>query len=176
MILGNLLCLNDLQLLQASAVYGLVLFTPCFLWAGWQDAKSHEIAEVTCLLIGAELILHALFFSGSWTALLLVVICLFFTFGPIEFDIFGQADFLMLVHFLTAFTFTATGVLTIVVMGVVWIVCLDVHLVRYRDEKGERWRPFKGQMIPAIPSYSVAVAISSVLRVLFIKQLFFAGF
>lgn len=176
MLIGNIFEFNNLQLLQASAWFGLLLFTPMFIWAGVQDYKNSEVIELTCIGIGLLLLVHSLLFSNSPLAVILVVVCAFFTFGPVEFSIFGQADFLMLAHFITAFTFTPTGMMSMVGMGVLWLLCLCAHLIVFRDADGKRWRPFKGVMIPALPSYAAAVSLSSVLRVLFIEKLFFLGY
>lgn len=176
MILGNLLQMNSLNMLHASALFNLVAFVPLFLLAGYIDYKCHEVPGTLCLGLALLLAVHSVLNGGSSWSVIIVIVCLFFTFGPIEFTTFGQADFLIVAHFITGCTLTTTGMTLVVISGVVWLVCLFVFLFFYRDKEGKRWQPCNGMMVPALPAYSVSVLIMSVLRMFVTNTLFFSGY
>lgn len=173
--LGNPFHLNNLQLLQASSWMELLIFTPLLIVAGLQDRKTTYVKGEVCLLLGAALFLNAMYLSGMWLTPIVVILFLILTFAPVELKIFGQADFIIVCHFLTGYGFTANSVVWIMIAGIIWMVCLLVHVIIYRGLNGERWRPFSGVMIPAIPSYAASVLFVSIGRVLFTQSVFFSG-
>lgn len=174
-MLGNIFNLNSYQLLSYSQLFNLLLI-PLFAVAGKTDKKTHEVAGGVCIVILCLLLCHAICLTGSVWPTVLVLLCIFFTLGPIEFTSFGQADFLLLAHFFTAYTWTSTGLSLMFIAGIVWICCLGVHVSTYRDQYGNRWRPFKGIMIPAIPSYAVSMMIMAIARIFITRPLFYSGF
>lgn len=175
MTIGNIFGLNTLSLLTCSAIFNIA-FCMAFIMAAESDRRIHEVTGVNCLIIGTLLLVHAVMLGGSPFAIIMICICLAMTFGPLEIAAFGQADFLMLAHFITGYTWTSTGMSLMLIAGIVWLTCLCVHLCIYKDKYGNKWKPFKGVMIPAIPSYTVSIVVVEVLRFLLTKPLFYAGF
>lgn len=175
MTLGNILGLNAYEILQQSGLFNLFYMVPLFAIAGYQDNKEHEISSWICAAICLGLIFHAGFWGVTVISLVICLVCTFFTLGPIDIKIFGQADFMMVAHFLTIYTGTSTGLFLMLIAALLWLLCLSIHLLFYRDESGNRWKPFTGMMIPALPSYAASMTIASVLWVVYLRQIFFAG-
>lgn len=171
----NLLNLNTLELLKWSCIYNIFLIAPLFTVAAIQDAKYHEVENSLCIALGGSILIHACLFSTSIIPALFVIACLIGTFILPEIERFGQADFLLIAHFMTGYTNTLTGTTLLIGAGIIWLLCLLVHALTYKDEEGRRWKPFSHTMIPAIPSYSFSIAIVNILRIIFTEPIFYAG-
>lgn len=176
MNLGNVFLLNTYQLLFHSGIFNLLIVVPLFCIAGYQDYKSREVSGIMCLLLAIAIFVHSILFSKSFIHIILVLVCIFMTFGPIDFWFFGQADFLILAHFITGYTCTSTGNTFMLIFCFLWLLFLFIAIARYRDENGMRWKPFSGIMMPAIPTYAQALVISAILRVVLLDRIFFSGF
>ncbi len=172
--MGNVFGLNSLQLLQVSALYNLPVVILLSI-AGVQDNKKHEVSGYLCLAIGALILIHAVLFSNSVIFILIAGFCFGAVFCSKELDYFGQADFLIIAHYFTSYTFTSVGFIFVALAGGVWLVCLFIFLHFYRDEFGDKWKLGGGILVPAIPSYAASSMVTEVLRILLTSRLFYLG-
>lgn len=164
-------------LVQCYIAIGMsaILILP-WLWVGAvYDMKRHEIPAPICCGLAVCLIVYTAVLAKPVPTVPLLLFFLFMTFGPIEIDIFGQADW-FLISYLFIQYWMPIGLETFMITAVCWLVGLVIYVVLIRDEKGKRWKPFSGMMVPAFPSFALGVTLSIFVRVLVVKQLYLSSF
>lgn len=153
-----------------SIGFGVLAFSPLFLIAGWQDLKHQEIDGIVCLAITVALLLHSLLCWGviGFAVILVLSSCVF---RSKELELFGQADFLVLAHYVSAYAGRDAWLWQFTVASIIWLGTLFVFLVIYKvPGEGKNFfqikrHDFKAKvMIPVLTSYSWAVAIAAVIR------------
>ena len=160
------------QSLLWSYVLGTALLTPFWLIAGYQDLRRHDIDTKICLVIMVITAIRSLLFIGTGP-FLVVLLLAYFTFREKEIALVGQADFMMLAHWITApFTFS-TGTMVMLVSSVIFLVCIIVYVILYRTPEGKRWH--RGMMMPIVPPYAVSVSIMLLYQYPLSRTLFFLG-
>lgn len=141
-------------------LYAFLLSTvatlPFWLIACEQDYKRNEIDNYLCICIMFATIVHAFLFGCIGLGF---VDCLlaYFTFRPKEIALVGQADFMMVAHWVTAPFVMGHGSGVMLVSSVVFLICIFSYLVVYRDKDGKRWH--RGKMVPIIPPYAITVVL-----------------
>lgn len=170
-ILSLIWQISPVTITRISVVFGLAVFTPLFLVAGWQDYREQAISGVVCLAIYVLLALHALLCWGL-VFLIPIVLCAVLTFREKELSLFGQADFLILAHFLTAYAGREAVLYQLFVAGLIWLGCLIIWLVLYKvPGEGKTYFQIKRKnitaavMIPALPSYAISVLLTAIVRI-----------
>ena len=173
-LLLPLLNMNAFDTLLLQSVISLAIVTPIWIMAAKEDYKFHSISNLLCVLLACIIFIYALFFNSILSALLDVFIY-YFVFRKKEIECFGQADFLIIAHFLTGFCTILTTAIYIVIFGCIWLCSIVLYLIFIRIKDKVIWKPFSGVMVPAIPSYALAVTISSIIYYPLIHWLFFKG-
>lgn len=158
-IIGHNLSEGSIML---SCVMTWWVTVPFFVIAGKQDAKRHCIDGVVLLTIHALTMLHALMFINVVVTLVCGVVA-YLSFREKEISIIGQADFILLAHWIFSPFCYSTGTGLMVVESFVFLVCLLVYTKTYRDENGKPWH--RGKMVPLFPPYTVTVCIMAVLSI-----------
>lgn len=154
--------------------YITITLIPCPFWliAGYQDLKRHEISNGICLLIMAVTGVHALLFNGTGVASVVGFLA-YLTFREKEVSLVGQADFMMLAHWMTASFVYNTGSGVMLVSSIVFLLCIVVYILVYRTPDGKKWH--RGMMMPIIPPYSASVLLMTFYQYPLSRILFYMG-
>lgn len=139
-----------------SCVLAWVVPLPLFIKAGKQDKQTHEIDGVVLLAIGLVSTLHCLLFIGLLATAAMGVV-MYFCFRKKEIPIFGQADFILLGHWLSSSFCYDTGEGLMIVESFIFLIALGVYTQTYRDKDGNPWE--RGKMVPLFPPYTTTVVI-----------------
>lgn len=162
-------CVSPWDIAQISAVYGLVVCTPLMLIVGYFDLRRHEVPGLVCCSIYMALLIHAALVHGI-LASAFVLLCAFLTFGPVELELFGQADFIFIAYMFTAQSAGFNGAYLTVCFGFVLLFCIFLFLVFYRDDTtGLKYFSKAGRsaqmMIPVLVPVGIASLVFNVMRV-----------
>lgn len=147
-----------------SCILAWMFPLPFFMIAGRQDKRTHEIDGLVLLVIGILTLMRGILFINLAT-LLLTGPVLYLTFREKEIPLMGQADFILLEHWILSSFCFGSGELLMVVESVIFLVCLLVYTKTYRDENGKKWK--RGKMVPLFPPYVVTVCIMAVVSIPF---------
>lgn len=170
----NIVFKNQLIQLVVESLYMLIILTPLWLLAAYEDHKTHSIPEYLCIMLAIAITINAFLFN-SILALVFVLSLLYFVFREKEIDVFGQADFLIVAHFITGYRTILNFGIYFIFAGICWLVCIIIYLIYIRIHDNVVWKPFSGIMIPAIPSYAFCVLIMSIVHYPLVRWCFFKG-
>ncbi len=149
-------------LLVISNVIMWSLVAPIFVVAGIQDKRTHTISGSCLVSIYVVTLVHALLFVNVLLTVIVLVLGIF-AFRNKEIALVGQADFVLLAHWLTASLCFGGGDVMMVVSSVVLLICIFVYIAVYRDEKGRRWH--HGKMVPIFPPYAASVVLMALISI-----------
>lgn len=172
--LASYYCWADVETLMFwSFIVGAALPTPLWVIAGVQDWRCHEVSGYVCVGIMLCLAAHAIFFTG-WLYLAIIAFCAYIAFRDKEIALVGQADFVMLAHWITAhMTVHNSGVGVFMMASLLFLVCLLVYMLIYRDKDRKRWH--RGMMVPVIPPYAVSVVLLALVEWPLSRSMFWKG-
>lgn len=148
---------------RIGTVIGSILFSIVWVVAGYFDYKRHEVPGYLCLCITISCAVFGALFDGLYAVILTLAFSVFI-YRREEFSKFGSADFLIFNHFYLGYGRFPNAAASTLLAAFIWLFCLIAHLAMYRDENGNKYKPFSNQMIPAIPSYAASVAVTSIIR------------
>ena len=173
-LLSPLLNMNAFDTLLLQSVISLAIVTPIWIMAAKEDYYYHSISNLLCMVLAVTIFLYAILFNSILSSLLDILLY-YFVFRRKEIEYFGQADFLIVAHFLTCFCTILTTEIYIIIFGCIWLCSIILYIVFIRVKDKVVWKPFSGMMVPAIPSYTLAIIISSITYYPLIHWLFFRG-
>ena len=164
--------MNAEDALLWSYIVITLFLCPFWLLAGYQDLKRHEISNWVCLLIMVTTGIHALAYNGIGVAIAVAILA-YLTFREKEIMLVGQADFVMVAHWMTASFVYHTGAGMMFVSSIVFLLCIIVYILVYRTPEGKKWH--RGMMMPIIPPYSVTVLLMTFYQYPLSRILFYMG-